>query len=152
MNCPPDTDTPGFAIENETKPEETHLISETAGLFHPKIVARYKRSIPVTSLSEIKILFHYLTNLFNIILIPKFFFSRQLVEDTLQGKFLSTSGFDGWVATTLSSGLINSSFKDALTQSFLMGPLRLGTWFTVRNFYTIIQKCHQKRNHGKKLA
>ena len=40
MNCPPDTDTPGFAIENQTKPEETHLLSETAGLFSPSVVAR----------------------------------------------------------------------------------------------------------------
>lgn len=29
---PPDTDTPGFAKENEGKPPETALISETAGL------------------------------------------------------------------------------------------------------------------------
>ena len=40
VNCPPDTDTPGFAIENQTKPEETHLLSETAGLFSPSAVAR----------------------------------------------------------------------------------------------------------------
>ena len=41
MNCPPDTDTPGFETENQTKPEETHLISETAGLFQPDQVARF---------------------------------------------------------------------------------------------------------------
>jgi 3-dehydrosphinganine reductase len=33
---PPDTDTPGFKMENETKPKETHLISEAAGLFEPQ--------------------------------------------------------------------------------------------------------------------
>mmetsp|Transcript_41517 Transcript_41517/g.93625 ORF Transcript_41517/g.93625 Transcript_41517/m.93625 type:complete len:355 (-) Transcript_41517:229-1293(-) len=37
---PPDTDTPGFALENTCKPEETRLISETAGLFKPDEVAR----------------------------------------------------------------------------------------------------------------
>lgn len=36
---PPDTDTPGFEQEKESKPEETHLISETAGLFSPEHVA-----------------------------------------------------------------------------------------------------------------
>jgi 3-dehydrosphinganine reductase len=35
---PPDTDTPGFAEENVHKPEETRLISETAGLFKPEKV------------------------------------------------------------------------------------------------------------------
>ena len=42
VNCPPDTNTPGFATEQATKPEETALISEGAGLFKPEQVARYK--------------------------------------------------------------------------------------------------------------
>mmetsp|Transcript_18168 Transcript_18168/g.42046 ORF Transcript_18168/g.42046 Transcript_18168/m.42046 type:complete len:258 (-) Transcript_18168:661-1434(-) len=33
---PPDTDTPGFKAENETKPKETHLIGASVGLFDPK--------------------------------------------------------------------------------------------------------------------
>ncbi|KAK7065341.1 hypothetical protein SK128_020402 [Halocaridina rubra] len=37
--CPPDTDTPGFEEENKTKPTETKLISEAAGLFKPEEVA-----------------------------------------------------------------------------------------------------------------
>ncbi|KAF0302221.1 3-ketodihydrosphingosine reductase [Amphibalanus amphitrite] len=37
---PPDTDTPGFEQENRTKPEETRLICETAGLFPPEKVAQ----------------------------------------------------------------------------------------------------------------
>ena len=41
VNCPPDTDTPGFATEQVMKPEETHLISEGAGLFQPDQVAKY---------------------------------------------------------------------------------------------------------------
>jgi len=32
---PPDTDTPGFELEQTDKPEETRLISETSGLFKP---------------------------------------------------------------------------------------------------------------------
>merc|ERR1712173_470651 len=104
VNCPPDTDTPGFSIENINKPEETRLISAKSGLFQPQQIA------------------------------------RKLVSDTLKGKFLSTSGYEGWVATTLCSGLINSSFKDALRQSFLIGPLRFFTWFTIKSFYRIIDR------------
>ena len=38
--CPPDTDTPGFATENETKPVETAELSKSAGLLRPEFVAR----------------------------------------------------------------------------------------------------------------
>jgi len=37
--CPPDTSTPGFEIENKTKPEETKAISASAKLMHPDDVA-----------------------------------------------------------------------------------------------------------------
>ncbi|TRY63926.1 hypothetical protein TCAL_14295 [Tigriopus californicus] len=37
---PPDTDTPGFAEEEKGKPEETKLISQSGGLFHPDAVAK----------------------------------------------------------------------------------------------------------------
>jgi 3-dehydrosphinganine reductase len=40
---PPDTDTPGFEVENKCKPEETRLLSETSGLFtaHEVFVVLY---------------------------------------------------------------------------------------------------------------
>jgi len=38
LALPPDTDTPGLVNENRTKPMETRLISESAGLFHPDVV------------------------------------------------------------------------------------------------------------------
>lgn len=38
--CPPDTDTPGFQVENRTKPEETKEISKTAKLISPDMVAQ----------------------------------------------------------------------------------------------------------------
>jgi len=38
--CPPDTDTPGFELENRNKPEETKAISGTAKLMDPEEVAR----------------------------------------------------------------------------------------------------------------
>jgi len=38
--CPPDVDTPGFALENETKPIECKKISEGADLFQPEDIAK----------------------------------------------------------------------------------------------------------------
>ncbi|XP_048756540.1 3-ketodihydrosphingosine reductase-like isoform X2 [Ostrea edulis] len=40
MAFPPDTDTPGLAEENKSKPRETILISDTVGLFSPSDVAK----------------------------------------------------------------------------------------------------------------
>lgn len=36
---PPDTDTPGFANENKSKPLETQLICQSAGLMSPDVIA-----------------------------------------------------------------------------------------------------------------
>ena len=45
--CPPDTDTPGLAEENKTKPKETIAIGGKAALMQPETVARALiRSIP----------------------------------------------------------------------------------------------------------
>ena len=38
--CPPDTETPGFEVENRTKPEETKAVSAAAKLMKPDDVAR----------------------------------------------------------------------------------------------------------------
>jgi len=38
---PPDTDTPGFETENETKPKETAMLSEAAKLYSPEKVAQF---------------------------------------------------------------------------------------------------------------
>lgn len=37
---PPDTDTPGYELENRSKPKETHLVSEQGGLSKPEQVAK----------------------------------------------------------------------------------------------------------------
>jgi 3-dehydrosphinganine reductase len=37
---PPDTDTPGYANEEKTKPMETRLISQSSGLMSPASVAK----------------------------------------------------------------------------------------------------------------
>ena len=38
ISYPPDTDTPGFEVENLTKPEETKLISDAGDVFKPEQV------------------------------------------------------------------------------------------------------------------
>lgn len=38
--CPPDTDTPGYVIENETKPYVTKELSKTTKILTPELVAR----------------------------------------------------------------------------------------------------------------
>ena len=38
LALPPDTDTPGFANEEKSKPPETRLISESGGLMSPEVV------------------------------------------------------------------------------------------------------------------
>jgi 3-dehydrosphinganine reductase len=38
--CPPDTDTPGFEVENRNKPPETVAVSEGGGLLQPEQVAQ----------------------------------------------------------------------------------------------------------------
>jgi 3-dehydrosphinganine reductase len=38
--CPPDTDTPGFEVEEKTKPFETSALSESAKIMSPEDVAR----------------------------------------------------------------------------------------------------------------
>lgn len=40
LALPPDTDTPGFEIENERKPEETKLLSESGCIYQPEQVAQ----------------------------------------------------------------------------------------------------------------
>ena len=40
LSLPPDTDTPGFATEELTKPLETKLIGQTGGLLKPEDVAK----------------------------------------------------------------------------------------------------------------
>ena len=39
VNCPPDTNTPGYVEENKSKPKETQLICQGAGLYQPSEIA-----------------------------------------------------------------------------------------------------------------
>ncbi|XP_042859597.1 3-ketodihydrosphingosine reductase-like [Penaeus japonicus] len=112
---PPDTDTPGFEEENKTKPVETKLISESAGLFKADEVA------------------------------------HKLVEDALRGSFCSTTGFEGFMLTTLCAGM--GPITDAasfLAQVFLTGLFRSISAFYLWSFDRIVYQEHQKRLASKK--
>lgn len=114
LNCPPDTDTPGFALENIEKPEETRLISESAGLFQPAEVA------------------------------------KAMIDDTLNGTFLSSIGMDGWILSTITAGMSQCSILVLISQIFVMGPLRLIGWGYVQYFDRIVLNCKSIRQSGKK--
>ncbi|KAK3746426.1 hypothetical protein QZH41_012765, partial [Actinostola sp. cb2023] len=75
---PPDTDTPGFENENKNKPEETHLICSSGGLFPPDHVAQ-KQSSKVSS-------------------------TNNVIKGVQSRQFLVTCGFDGWALNTVTSG------------------------------------------------
>lgn len=55
LSLPPDTNTPGFAIEELSKPLETKLISNTSSLVSPELVA--DKLFKDALVSKIKILF-----------------------------------------------------------------------------------------------
>ncbi|KAL0271723.1 UNVERIFIED_CONTAM: hypothetical protein PYX00_008720 [Menopon gallinae] len=103
---PPDTRTPGFEIENLTKPEETRLISQTSGLFEPVDVA------------------------------------QKLLADSLRKRFFSYVGIEGFLLTTLCSGMSPfSSVSELILQVSLMSFFRLLSVFYLLHFRNIIRSC-----------
>lgn len=112
---PPDTDTPGFAVEELSKLLETRLISQTASLVAPDVVA------------------------------------DKLFKDALAGKFFSTVGLEGFILTTLCSGMSPFfSICELLLQASLMGLLRIVSAFYLTSFQKIILNCIKTRNKNKK--
>nr|XP_022340284.1 3-ketodihydrosphingosine reductase-like [Crassostrea virginica] len=117
MAFPPDTDTPGLAEENKSKPKETLLISDTVGLFSPSDVA------------------------------------KSVLRDTVNGKFLSYVGMDGWLLCNLSSGMSPAtSITDLLQQIFTMGLFRFICQFYLFHFDRIIKKCKEEKDTKLKLS
>ncbi|KAJ8303312.1 hypothetical protein KUTeg_019708 [Tegillarca granosa] len=111
---PPDTDTPGFALEQETKVKETSLISETAGLLSPNDVA------------------------------------QKVIEDSLNGKFLSHIGIDGYLLANITCGMSpTTSLLEFIQQVLTMSVFRLVSLFYIVKFDSIVQKCKQERESAK---
>lgn len=115
LSLPPDTDTPGFAVEELSKPLETRLISQTSALVRPEVVA------------------------------------DRLFKDALAGKFFSSVGLEGFILTTLCSGMSPfKSISELFLQAFLMGLLRIVSAFYLISFEKIIQNCIRTRDKNKK--
>lgn len=115
LGFPPDTDTPGFAEEEKSKPLETKLISQTSGLISPESVANV------------------------------------LINDVLNGKFLSSVGLEGTILTTLCAGMAPvTSVSEFVTQVFAMGIFRFISPFILYNFNRIVQKCMKDKDQTKK--
>lgn len=106
---PPDTDTPGFAIEELSKPQETKVLSQMAKLVQPEVVA------------------------------------EKAFEDALARNFFSTVGLEGFLLTTICTGMSPvESFRHLFIEILLMGPLRLVGAVYLFVFHRIIENYKQK--------
>jgi len=151
---PPDTDTPGFAEENAHKPEETRLISETAGLFKPAQVTKCLRagmcaakcaSAAHTSLTiDAAAMLHF----------KKCQVADHIIQGLKTGTFVIYSGLDGWMLANLTAGMapLPNSFPDAVTQCLLSSLLRFISLFYVAQFDGIAAAGKCKRDRSKKSA
>ncbi|XP_017776150.1 PREDICTED: 3-ketodihydrosphingosine reductase [Nicrophorus vespilloides] len=109
LALPADTNTPGFEIENESKPLETQLISESAGLYKPEDVA------------------------------------KNIIKDSLKGRFFSTIGMESWILTTLCVGMSPFTYVfDLILEALLLSPLRLISAYYLRSFQKTVTKCSRK--------
>ena len=107
---PPDTDTPGFEEENKDKPEETQLISASAGVYSPSVVA------------------------------------KDILNGVQGGKFLISSGMDGFLLNMLTCGASPASSRlELLMQAFLMGIIRLVMTVYSFNHHKIASDGEKKR-------
>lgn len=112
---PPDTDTPGFSLEEKGKPKETKLICQSGGLYQPSVVA------------------------------------NKILQDSLEGKFSSYLGFEGFMVATLNAGMSPAnSFLQLLLEAILIGVFRIVGACYLLYFRRIIQKCMADKNRSKK--
>ena len=111
VSFPPDTDTPGFKLEQVGKPEITKLISEEGGLFPPETVA------------------------------------KKSLQDALTGEFMSSVGLNGFVLTSLCSGMMpTKSWPLKCAQIATMSLLRIiGLHFLYSCEKTILKSSQEKK-------
>lgn len=101
---PPDTDTPLLALENETKPEITKKLSESASIVSPDIVG------------------------------------RGIVEGMVDFDPHISFGFDGWMLSTLTSGMSPAhSFLQTALEVISMGLWRIVSLIVVGGFYATVR-------------
>lgn len=70
--------------------------------------------------------------------------AKTIVNDVVNGRFLSYMGIDGWMLSLLTSGMspANSIFE-AVQQLLLMGFLRIISLGYLNSFDQIVARCHQ---------
>jgi len=101
---PPDTDTPLLALENETKPEITKKLSESASIVSPDIVG------------------------------------RGIVEGMVDFDPHISFGFDGWMLSTVTSGMSPAhSFLQTALEVISMGLWRIVSLIVVGGFYETVR-------------
>ncbi|XP_016663454.1 3-ketodihydrosphingosine reductase isoform X2 [Acyrthosiphon pisum] len=75
---------------------------------------------------------------------------RQILQDTLDGRFFSTVGFEGHMMTISCAGMAPyTSYLELICQVFCAGILRLITVYYQSTFDKIIKKCKLDREHLK---
>jgi 3-dehydrosphinganine reductase len=121
---PNDTKTPGYEQEQNLKPIECHLMSESGGLSEPK---EYVWSVFLVSLC----LHHS----------PLSSVAKTMVQECMadSSKFQVCFGLEGWMLGSLTAGMgPESSLVGAVTQVMLMGFFRLISLFYLNDFWRIV--------------
>lgn len=74
-----------------------------------------------------------------------------ILSDSLNGKFTSYHGLDGWLLATNSAGMSPpTSLADIVVQFFLMGVTRVIGVFYLASFDVIVKKCKQEKDREMK--
>uniref|UniRef100_T1J3U3 3-dehydrosphinganine reductase n=1 Tax=Strigamia maritima TaxID=126957 RepID=T1J3U3_STRMM len=77
--------------------------------------------------------------------------AKQLMEDILQGKFLSSVGLEGSILCCVCAGMSPmSSFTELVTQVFTMGIFRLVSVVILNGFNSIVAKHAKQQDDSKK--
>lgn len=141
LSLPPDTDTPGFAIEEQSKPMETKAISQVATLVQPEVVAEKTFEDALVSMK------------INLKLFLNLFWLALLNDNVFQARnFFSAVGLEGFIMTTLCAGMSPVPlFRHLLLQVLLMGLLRLIGAIYLFIFQLMIVKCNKNSTNSEAL-
>lgn len=124
LALPGDTDTPGLAVENESKPAITKAMSSEGGLAQPSEMGR---QIIEDALVSVGLQFTCTPNT------DRFISQR--------GNFFSVYDSTAWAVATLCAGLSPwGSWLQALFSAILMPPLKLYSAFLWRDFRALVRR------------
>lgn len=78
--------------------------------------------------------------------------AKCIFNDSLDGRFSSTIGIEGWLLSNLCCGMSPiSSFSQMFIQILLLGPLRLMGIYFLKDFDKIIRDCIKQQQEVKKV-